>query len=599
MKWSQPAASLAISGSHACALSASGKVSCWSHGPAAELPFFDDAVSIALSQDVLCVLRDNGMLECGGLGMEPTGEIAPIQIPVRQDVTAVAGTDGYLCAIRADGAVACWGDTLASLGFFEARPDSEVETLVSGGQDAKRLSLGRREACLVRDDSTVACWGGAISSLEATSGTPPLGLVAFALPGSKDTVAVASGSHSCLLARSGGIHCWGFNVAGELGSPSEAVWSTERVPVLQIDDATAIAAGDEFTCARRADRSTWCWGSASAGRLGDGTSMELAPVEVPNVAGATTLAVSEQRSCAINGSDQLVCWGGKGSIGNSDAVEVVLSTNASQQAARGVYLADYPVDVVCVLDAVGDLRCKGNEFTSAPLKLGADKVVIDQMWSENIALVAGKVVLWTLARDGSLTTRRVEGISNAVDVAGGHSHVCAVLASGRVSCFHPRQTNDKPSLVEGIEDARSITGNGVFLALRKNGDALTFSEVYRPDEQSKKAARKVSPFRLTPITKVSKLTRGSTSHSGSCALDGNGALYCWGANDEGKLGLDTKAQIVEPTLSKVQRVRAVALGRSHGCALSDGKVYCWGSNRSRQVTPVASARFLPRPILDP
>lgn len=599
MKWSQPAASLAISSSHACALSTSGKVSCWSHGPAAELPFFDDAVSIALSQDVLCVLRENGQLECGGLGMEPTGEIAPIQIPVHQDVTAVAGADGYLCAIRADGVVACWGDTLASLGFFEARPDSKVETLVSGGQDAKRLSLGQREACLVRDDATVACWGSLISSLEATNGTPPEGLVAFALPGSKDTVAVASGSHSCLLARSGGIHCWGFNGSGELGSPSEAVSITERVPVLQIDDATAIAAGDEFTCARRADRSTWCWGSASAGRLGDGTSMELAPVEVPDVAGATALAVSDQRSCAINGSDQLVCWGGAGAIGDSDAVEVVLPANASKQAARGLYIANYPVDVACVLDAVGDLRCKGSDFTSSALKLGADQVIVDQLWSQNFALVSGKLVLWTLGRDGTVLTKRVEGISNIVAIAGGHSQVCAVLASGRISCLHPRKPEEKPIVVEGVQDAQSISGKGTFLVLRKNGEAFTLSEVYRPEEPTKKSAKKMSRFRITPIPKVSNLTRGTTSWSGFCALDGSGALYCWGTNHNGKLGLDTRAQIVEPTLSKLQRVQAVELGTSHGCALSDGKVYCWGSNRNRQVTPVASARFVPRPILDP
>jgi alpha-tubulin suppressor-like RCC1 family protein len=66
----------------------------------------------------------------------------------------------------------------------------------------------------------------------------------------------------------------------------------------------------------------------------------------------------------------------------------------------------------------------------------------------------------------------------------------------------------------------------------------------------------------------------------SCGLTGNGAAYCWGANDVGQLGSGVSASSSTPVAVEGNRsyVTLVA-GADHTCGLtSDGRAYCWGRN---------------------
>jgi len=66
----------------------------------------------------------------------------------------------------------------------------------------------------------------------------------------------------------------------------------------------------------------------------------------------------------------------------------------------------------------------------------------------------------------------------------------------------------------------------------------------------------------------------------TCALGITGALYCWGKNDKGQLGLGDLIERLEPTpVEEAAGWETVAAGWKHTCAQKrDNTTWCWGDN---------------------
>ncbi len=78
----------------------------------------------------------------------------------------------------------------------------------------------------------------------------------------------------------------------------------------------------------------------------------------------------------------------------------------------------------------------------------------------------------------------------------------------------------------------------------------------------------------------------ATGRLTGCGVTTGGGVLCWGNNDLGQLGNGNSATSSEPlpVTGLSSGVKSIALGQYYGCAVMvDGKVRCWGHNDSGQL----------------
>ncbi len=95
----------------------------------------------------------------------------------------------------------------------------------------------------------------------------------------------------------------------------------------------------------------------------------------------------------------------------------------------------------------------------------------------------------------------------------------------------------------------------------------------------------------------------------TCARNASLAVYCWGLNDRGQVGVQPSAAgTTVPTPTSVVRSdggmswRSVAVGGQTACAVTaGGAIECWGSNEEGQLETASSdmdPHWIPQPIID-
>ncbi|MGH0031299.1 MAG: GDSL-type esterase/lipase family protein [Myxococcota bacterium] len=189
--------------------------------------------------------------------------------------------------------------------------------------------------------------------------------------------------------------------------------------------------------------------------------------------------------------------------------------------------------------------------------------------SHACAVVDGGLQCWGAAERGQLgegmaanrrpVPVRVAGLSDVRDVAAGGAHTCA-LAAGRVHCF-----------------GDNADGQG--------GAPRPFVML--------------DPTPVAGLPEPVDAVAAGLAHT--CAIAA-GQVLCWGRNERGESGAPPRDDCREPHRVKRCSVpptrvagvggpaRALALGDRYGCALADGRVWCWGGKAS---DPRASPVDLP------
>lgn len=263
-------------------------------------------------------------------------------------VTAISAGEIHSCAVKADGSAWCWGDNRSGqLGNGTAGPNMEqlnpgrVLRSSSSLTDAASISAGRFHSCAVTSGGAPWCWGeNEYGHVGVGSTTDQLRAVQVRQGKSALTgvSAISAGvDHTCARKTDGSAWCWGRNERGQLGDGT----TTNRLKAVQVRDAkgnlknvSAISAGEQHTCARKTDGSAWCWGDASGGQVGDGTTGDangrrLLPTRVRDadnpLTGVTLVSGGFVHSCAATADGQAWCWGrnsygqlGDGTTGGAD-----------------------------------------------------------------------------------------------------------------------------------------------------------------------------------------------------------------------------------------------------------------------------------------
>ncbi len=356
---SSAAVALSSGSVHACAVFAAGNLKCWGNNengrlglgdsknrgdepnemgsalPFVELGAGQHVVSLAVGGSHSCALLDGGSVKCWGsnllgeLGLGNTtargdnagemGDSLPgVDLGTSKTAVAIAAGGSHTCTILGDGSVKCWGrnghgqlglgsienvgDALGEMG------DSLPAIDLGAGKTAVGLAAGDLHTCALLNDGSVKCWGGNSGGRLGIGDTQNRGdepgemgdaLATVALGTGKTAQAIAAGGfHTCALLNDGVVKCWGRAMGGNLGLgdaqnrgdvPGEMGDNLPAVDVGGGKKAVAIDTGTEHTCALLEDRSLKCWGRNSSGALGQGDATDRG--DEPNEMGDNLPAV--------------------------------------------------------------------------------------------------------------------------------------------------------------------------------------------------------------------------------------------------------------------------------------------------------------------
>ncbi len=333
--------------------------------------------------------------------------------------------------------------------------------------------------------------------------------------------------------------------------------------------ALAVAAGASHTCALEVSGAVECWGSDASGQLGDGTATttgSATPVTVSGVTDAIEIAAGSDHSCALRTGGRVVCWGSNtdGQLGNGS------TTNRTA-----------PVNVSGLTDAVH--IAAGGSHTCA-------------------IRASGAVVCWGRNRDGELgngsgvprsrTPVAVTGLTDAVAIAAGDAHTCAIRMGGQVVCWGANgsgQLGDGSMMgrrtsvdAMGLGDAVAIAAGDLHTcAVRMGGTVACFGD-NTSGQLGITGGGATMPTDLTGITNATAVGAGG-SHT--CVLRAAGAVSCFGRDTEGELGDGGGAGGPTHVMSGLSGPAVqVSGGALHTCAtLASGGVECSGDNTSGQL----------------
>ncbi len=339
-------------------------------------------------------------------------------------------------------------------------------------------------------------------------------------------VASAGNGHTCNVRYNGTIACWGQNEHGQLGDGSK---KGSEVPIQVAPDPVwvSVASGARHTCALRNDSWLWCWGWNEHGQLGTGSNQDQYQ---PLLTGAgsrwTQIAAGGVHSCAIRDDGTLWCWGNNnhGQIGNgSGGVEEdkVFSPEQIGDATTWSAIAAGEGHT-CALRTDGSLWCWGNNSDG---QIG-DNTTIHPNTPQEIA--AGST--W-----------------RSVDT--GDFHTCAIRTDGSLWCWGFNQFGQlgddtttrslAPTRIGEQDDWLAVELGDFHTCARRLDQSIWCwgSNAYGQLGDGTVFEMQKVPVQTTSENRWIDLTAG-TAHT--CGLWDDESLWCWGRNDYGQLGDDSK-----------------------------------------------------------
>ena len=159
----------------------------------------------------------------------------------------------------------------------------------------------------------------------------------------------------------------------------------------------------------------------------------------------------------------------------------------------------------------------------------------------------------------------------------GPAHVCTIAPYGlRLDC------REQPTpIASGARFAEIAAGDQHACALTDAGLAWCWG----PNDDGRLGTGVVAPRSSpTPVAGDLSFAALTLGNRHTCALTPAGELFCWGSNAEGQLGAPAGDAPAPRAVLPELRFAEVAAGSRHTCAITlDGALYCWGSNTAGQI----------------
>lgn len=349
----------------------------------------------------------------------------------------------------------------------------------------------------------------------------------------------ASATHTCAILSDGALYCWGMNEAGQIGPGSPPDYA--HTPVRVDGSWKTVAAGSYATCAVQTNGSAWCWGANGEGQLGIGsTDGSAVPAQIAGgLSDYEDIAAGQYFACATRATGEASCWGinSAGQIGNGGTANALSPASIIDPGTLRSITAGRAH--ACALDDAGVLRCWGDN-DDGELGLGDD-------------------------REDKRVPAMPLASTNWRSIDAGGEYTCGIRTDGSLWCW-----GANPSLALGIDTGVTSVGT--------------------PTQIGDRTWRTVS----------AGVCSDDLTSCHTCAIDSDGALFCWGANGSGQLGDGTSSMVpvLEPAaVMPRSRFTTVVAGGTHTCAIEDtGVLYCWGSNSHAQIAQPSFGELYPAPI---
>lgn len=285
----------------------------------------------------------------------------------------------------------------------------------------------------------------------------------------------------------------------------------------------------------------------------------------------------------------------------------------------------------CMIDPEGQLRCFSAALNGEPrfdrrqlkaVGMGDGFGCAIEDGNDN----PGTVMCWGKGDNGQLGNNSTsdqaapvlvrnpdqEALVGVVELAVGARHACALTEEGDVYCWGDNRRGQvtgaapatgpeqltRAQAVVGLEDVRAI-GAGAAHSCAVQGDGTLFCFGDRTEGQSgggaspdASAALIEVTFPDPPPTSIEALALGDAH---TCALSRNGQVFCWGRNVDGEAGVAGEAgPIVLPRLHLgVTSAQSIAAGAAHTCVASGTRLLCWGRGTGGQLGQVIDATSNP------
>lgn len=328
-------------------------------------------------------------------------------------VTGIAAGKDNTCLRTEDGRVYCFGDDAymqTKDASFATRPGSRnTPKRVPGLEGVTDVAVAPSHACAAVASSGLRCFLDV--DLEPAS-----------VAGFNAKRVAASASGVCALGEGGAVACYR---AGPRELPRDPVTLPKDLPA-----ATALAAGERHVCALAQDGNVACWGDDQFGQLGSLDEAAQKPNALSKVAGlkdVTALAAGKVHTCALQKNGHVACWGMNelGQLGRptGGAREPILAKPADIEGLEGATAIAAGYYHSCAIVAGGSVVC----------------------WGSNLHGELGRAA----SKMPNAKPEPVPGVSDAVQVACGEQHTCALLRGGKVKCWG---RNNRGQLGSGTND---------------------------------------------------------------------------------------------------------------------------------------------------